>query len=183
MKFFDKETGELFEDIENYIWDHNCKSKSCDDCPINKKLHEKKISCRLYLSGYKKEVAVLMGYEIIMEFPSLIEALNRLKVETGSLACLGCGYENNCSINGCAIIRKAILALAPDNPPLTVGELQDMHGQSAYMSNGWACVVNAAERKIITVHGWYPFSAIDKGCTFYRHPPVDISACEPDVDE
>ena len=37
----------------------------------------------------------------------LIRALNRLKVETGSLACMGCGRENNCSIHGCAIIRVA----------------------------------------------------------------------------
>lgn len=37
----------------------------------------------------------------------LIRALNRLKVETGSLACMGCGQENNCSIHGCAIIRGA----------------------------------------------------------------------------
>lgn len=37
----------------------------------------------------------------------LIEALSRLKVETGSLACTGCGHEHNCGIHGCAIIREA----------------------------------------------------------------------------
>lgn len=37
----------------------------------------------------------------------LIQAMNRLKVETGSLACMGCGQEHNCSIHGCAIIRGA----------------------------------------------------------------------------
>lgn len=37
----------------------------------------------------------------------LIRSLRRLKVETGSLACLGCGHEHNCGIHGCAIIRKA----------------------------------------------------------------------------
>lgn len=41
----------------------------------------------------------------------LIKALEQLKVETGSLACLGCGYEHNCSTKGCAIIRDAITAL------------------------------------------------------------------------
>ena len=35
----------------------------------------------------------------------LIKALHRLKVETGSIACLGCGHEHNCGIHGCAIIR------------------------------------------------------------------------------
>ena len=38
----------------------------------------------------------------------LIAALRRLKVQTGSLVCLGCGYEHNCGIHGCAILRKTI---------------------------------------------------------------------------
>lgn len=37
----------------------------------------------------------------------LINALRHLLVETGSLACLGCGHEHSCSTRGCAIIRKA----------------------------------------------------------------------------
>jgi hypothetical protein len=37
----------------------------------------------------------------------LLEALARLSVETGSLACLGCGREHNCSTHGCAILRAA----------------------------------------------------------------------------
>ena len=37
----------------------------------------------------------------------LIQALNRLKVQTGSLACLGCGYEHNCTTKGCRILREA----------------------------------------------------------------------------
>lgn len=37
----------------------------------------------------------------------LLEALTRLRVETGSLACLGCGREHNCSTHGCAILRAA----------------------------------------------------------------------------
>lgn len=38
----------------------------------------------------------------------LLKALKRLKVETGSLVCLGCGHEHNCSVHGCAIVRRAI---------------------------------------------------------------------------
>ena len=37
----------------------------------------------------------------------LLEALARLRVETGSLACLGCGHEHNCSTKGCRILREA----------------------------------------------------------------------------
>lgn len=42
-----------------------------------------------------------------MKMDELIVALDRLKVETGSLACLGCGHEHNCSTHGCAIIHEA----------------------------------------------------------------------------
>lgn len=42
-----------------------------------------------------------------MTINELIKALQRLKVETESIACLGCGHEHNCGIHGCAIIREA----------------------------------------------------------------------------
>ena len=42
-----------------------------------------------------------------METTELIKALRRMKVQTGSLMCFGCGYEHNCGIHGCAVIRKA----------------------------------------------------------------------------
>lgn len=37
----------------------------------------------------------------------LIAALRRLRVQTDSLACLGCGLEHNCGIHGCRILRDA----------------------------------------------------------------------------
>lgn len=42
-----------------------------------------------------------------MRDQELVNALRRLKVETGSLACMGCGHEHNCGIHGCAIINAA----------------------------------------------------------------------------
>lgn len=42
-----------------------------------------------------------------MRTDELIEALKHLKVETGSLACTGCGYECDCGVKGCAIMREA----------------------------------------------------------------------------
>lgn len=42
-----------------------------------------------------------------MSEEEVMTALRRLKVETGSLACLGCGYEHKCSTTGCAILRSA----------------------------------------------------------------------------
>lgn len=37
---------------------------------------------------------------------SLLADLRRLKVETGSLACMGCGREHNCGVHGCAVLRE-----------------------------------------------------------------------------
>ena len=43
-----------------------------------------------------------------MDFSATLAALRRLRVETGSLACFGCGHEHNCSTHGCAILRNAV---------------------------------------------------------------------------
>lgn len=47
-----------------------------------------------------------------MKREELIQALDRLKVQTGSLACLGCGYEHNCTVKGCRILREAVERLS-----------------------------------------------------------------------
>ena len=46
-----------------------------------------------------------------MEIEALVKALRQLKVPTGSLVCLGCGYEHNCGVHGCAILKDAADAL------------------------------------------------------------------------
>lgn len=56
-----------------------------------------------------------------METKELLKALRKLKVETGSLACLGCHHEKNCGNHGCAILREAeqtLLTLAAENQAL-----------------------------------------------------------------
>lgn len=47
-----------------------------------------------------------------MNREQVIKNLRRLKVQTGSLACIGCECEDGCSINGCAIIGDAIRLLS-----------------------------------------------------------------------
>lgn len=42
-----------------------------------------------------------------MRDQELVNAIRRLKVETGSLACMGCGHEHNCGASGCAVMREA----------------------------------------------------------------------------
>lgn len=56
-----------------------------------------------------------------MQKNNLIAALEKLKVQTGSLACLGCGYEHNCTTKGCAIIRSAIEEFKK-MPPFEIGQ-------------------------------------------------------------
>lgn len=60
----------------------------------------------------------------------LIAALRQLKVETGSLVCLGCGYEHDCGIHGCAILREMIAWLErtlAEGRPHSVMECRDEH--------------------------------------------------------
>lgn len=57
-----------------------------------------------------------------MKREELIQALNHLKVQTGSLACLGCGYEHNCSTKGCRILREAVEQLGKERDQVLMSE-------------------------------------------------------------
>lgn len=57
-----------------------------------------------------------------MKTDELIKALGRLKVQTGSLACLGCGHEHNCGVHGCALIREAVNQLIEQNGWVNIKE-------------------------------------------------------------
>lgn len=46
-----------------------------------------------------------------MSETNLVTTLRHMAVQTGSLACLGCGFEHGCSVHGCAILKKAAEAL------------------------------------------------------------------------
>ena len=94
-----------------------------------------------------------------MDFSTTLNALRKLCVETGSLACLGCGHEHDCSTHGCAILRNAIehieaalsnydslSALSPPNEPLTQADLDSMDYDKVWIDYGddgeWALVVS-----------------------------------------
>lgn len=42
-----------------------------------------------------------------MDYAVTLRAMRTLKVQTGSLICLDCPYEDGCSVHGCAILRNA----------------------------------------------------------------------------
>ena len=44
----------------------------------------------------------------VLTYETLLAGLRRLRVETGSLLCLGCGQEAGCTVYGCAILREAV---------------------------------------------------------------------------
>ena len=43
--------------------------------------------------------------------PDELRQLHRLAIEHRPEACLGCGLEHDCSVHGCAVIRKALQLL------------------------------------------------------------------------
>lgn len=61
-----------------------------------------------------------------METNELITVLRRMQVETGSLVCLGCGYEHGCNAHGCAILREAADKLERGAQELKAA-IDDMH--------------------------------------------------------
>lgn len=70
----------------------------------------------------------------------LITALQRLEAESGSLVCLDCGYEHNCDIHGCAIIREAEDKLGDFNTVFNEDAVAAGHIQQACKidAGGWA---------------------------------------------
>ena len=85
----------------------------------------------------------------------LIKALQNLKVQTGSLTCLGCGYEYGCNTRGCAIIKAAVEE--PSSSPISIGDAV----YHVVCDNSWRVV----EEKVteIGVNGFFvPF---EKGGT------------------
>ena len=66
-----------------------------------------------------------------MKIEDLIAALRRLKVQTGSLACLGCGHEHDCGVHGCRILQEAIKELetlsGPECGRIDVERLTELH--------------------------------------------------------
>lgn len=58
-----------------------------------------------------------------MQHNELTAQLRRMSVETGSLICLGCGYEHNCGIHGCALLRQAVETI--EKQAAAIEELRD----------------------------------------------------------
>lgn len=67
-----------------------------------------------------------------MRDTDLVNAIRRLKVETGSLACMGCGHEHNCGVSGCAIMREAADRIANQSTHIAAlqQKIEKLRGQN-----------------------------------------------------
>lgn len=67
-----------------------------------------------------------------MRDQELVNAIRRLKVETGSLACMGCGHEHNCGVSGCAVMREAADRIANQSTHIAAlqQEIEKLRGQN-----------------------------------------------------
>ncbi|MBD5169258.1 MAG: hypothetical protein HDT20_03940 [Oscillibacter sp.] len=98
----------------------------------------------------------------------LIAAMRRMALKKEPLICQGCGYEHNCSLHGCAVLRAAAdrlteLSIPPSNPPLTLEELWEMDWEPAWIDgereteigrSGWAIIWYSSVEKYVCI--WWP---------------------------
>lgn len=112
------------------------------------------------------------------DLDELIRQLSRMKVQTGSLVCLGCGLEHNCGIHGCAVLRRAVSA---------VRELDERRAKVVRPADTDPALI-AALRCSATVGGDKDCASCAYGCRVGDHMPPEVQlrlrvlADEPDCD-
>ena len=73
----------------------------------------------------------------------LVAALRSLKLQTGSIDCLGCGREHNCSTSGCALIREAADQLERLND-FSNSQIADLLKKNGDLQTAMEAISNAA---------------------------------------
>ena len=91
-----------------------------------------------------------------MRDQELVSVIRRLKVETGSLACMGCGHEHNCGVSGCAVMREAADRIANQNTHILAlqKEIEKLRGQNEQLRRAAALV--AKESAELLDRRWIP---------------------------
>ena len=91
-----------------------------------------------------------------MRDTDLVNAIRRLKVETGSLACMGCGHEHNCGVSGCAVMRAAADRIANQSTHIAAlqQEIEKLRGQNEQLREAAALV--AKESAELLERRWIP---------------------------
>ena len=91
-----------------------------------------------------------------MRDQELVNAIRRLKVETGSLACMGCGHEHNCGVSGCAVMREAADRIANQSTHIAAlqQEIEKLRRQNEQLREAAALV--AKESVELLERRWIP---------------------------
>ena len=100
----------------------------------------------------------------------IAEKLRDMAVNTGTLNCLGCGFEQNCSGHGCAVLKQAAELISQPNEPLTLEQLREMDGEPVWFDTikRWGIVrVCGYGISVLTKSGEYDVTRMK----FYRRPP------------
>ena len=90
-----------------------------------------------------------------MRDQELVSAIRRLKVETGSLACMGCGHEHNCGVSGCAVMREAADRIA--NQSTHIAALQQEIEKLRRQVPRWIPVTERLPENGVNVLCWYEY--------------------------
>lgn len=64
----------------------------------------------------------------------MMRQLRILEIERRPEACLGCGYEHNCSVHGCAVIQDAITAMADKDAEIAALKAENERIRQNYIS-------------------------------------------------
>ena len=110
-----------------------------------------------------------------MRDQELVSAIRRLKVETGSLACMGCGHEHNCGVSGCAVMRAAADRIANQSTHIAAlqQEIEKLRGQNEQLREAAALVTKESaellERRWIPVTERLPEDRSDVLVVAYWH--------------
>ena len=110
-----------------------------------------------------------------MKDKDLVNAIRRLKMETGSLACMGCGHEHNCGVSGCAIMREAAGRIANQRTHIAAlqQEIEKLRGQNEQLREAAALVTKESaellERRWIPVEERLPEDRSDVLVVAYWH--------------
>ena len=110
-----------------------------------------------------------------MKDKDLVNAIRRLKVETRSLACIGCGHGHNCGVSGCAIMREAADRIANQSTHIAAlqQEIEQLRGQNEQLREAAALVTKESaellERRWIPVEERLPEDRSDVLVVAYWH--------------
>ena len=91
----------------------------------------------------------------------IAEKLRDMAVNTGTLNCLGCGFEHNCSVHGCAVLKQAAELISQPNEPLTPEMLKEMVQEAGKPVVVWTVNIEDDGSLDLDSGEWEMFDGVD----------------------